>query len=97
MRFNWQGKHWIVFAVLLVCQALGLWALAQRSGLHNGTLRVPFFFIPLWVVGSVFLTTVVVVEMFTTVFPNGRKSLLSLTVFWVLCIVTGVLVWRMSR
>jgi hypothetical protein len=97
MTINWQRKHWIVFTALLASQAFGLWALVQRTGLHEGTLRVPLFFVPVWVTGSVFLTTAIVVEVFSAAFPNGRKSALSLIIFWVVCVVAGVVVWRLIR
>jgi hypothetical protein len=97
MTINWQRKHWIVFAILLASQAGGIWVVVQRTGLQEGTLRVPFFLVPAWVIGSVFLTTLIVVELFTKAFPNGRKSVLTLIIFWVVCIVAGVLLWRLLR
>jgi hypothetical protein len=97
MTINWHRKHWIVFVALLVLQAFGFWATVQRSGLHEGTLRVPLFFIPVWVIGSVFLTTLIIIEVFNAAFPNGRKSVLSLTVFWLVSVVAGILLWRLIR
>jgi hypothetical protein len=97
MTIHWQRKHWIVFTVLLASQALGIWALVQRSALHRGTLRVPFFLVPVWLIGSVFLTTLIVVEVFNAAFPKGRKPTLSLVMLWLVSIAAGILVWRLIR
>ncbi len=93
MTIKWQRTHWIVFLVLLVCQAFGVWALVQRSGLHDGTLRVPFFFVPVWIIGSAFLTTVIVVEVVSAVWKSTRaKGILvmiaAILLSWMIFILT---------
>ncbi len=101
MTFNWQRRHWVVFAVLLMCQALGLWVSAGRGALaiSRDTLRVPLLYVPVWVIGSAFLTTLVVVSFFDVVFPKrlSRKSILGLIVFFLICGCGGVLLWRLLR
>jgi hypothetical protein len=101
MTFNWQRHHWVVLAVLLVCQVLGLWALESRGALaiSRDTLRVPLLYLPAWVIGSAFLATLVVVSLFDVVFPKhlSRKSILGLIVFFLTCGCGGVLLWWLLR
>lgn len=101
MTFHWQRRHWVVFVVLLMCQAFGLWALAGRGALaiSRDTLRVPLFYLPAWVIGLAFLTTLVLVGLFDVMFPKrlSRQSVLGLIVLFLICVCGGVLLWRLLR
>jgi hypothetical protein len=97
MNIRWERKHWVVFTVLLASQAFGLWELAHRGGMSAAGIRVPLFFLPAWVIGSVFLTTIIIVKVFSTVLPSGRKTVSSLLLFWAVCVAAGVVLWQLIR
>ena len=101
MTFNWERRHWIVFVVLLACQVFGLWTTASRGALamSRDTMRLALVSLPAWVIGSAFLTTLIVVRLFDVVYPKSfsAKSVLGFIVFWLMCIVGGVLPWRLIR
>lgn len=107
MTIIWQRRHWAVFSVLLACQAVGLWALASRGALalaaERTAVRVPTFliwmYLPVWIVGSVFLTSVIVIMVLDTAFhkPASGKAALGLFVLWLFCVIGGVALWRLVR
>jgi hypothetical protein len=82
-----------------------LWTLARRGAVTvaGETLRLPAFvgwlYVPGWIIGSVFLTSVIVVKLYDSVFPEGlsKKAALGLIILWLLCILGGVLLWRLVR
>jgi hypothetical protein len=101
MTFRWERRHSVVFVVLLACQVFGVWAIATRGVLATSRdgLRGLLMFLPGWIIGSAFLTSIIIVRLCEVTFPRhwSAKSALGFVVFWLVCIGAGVLLWRVIR
>ncbi len=101
MTFRWERRHSVVFVVLLACQAFGVWVIATRGVLATSgdALRGLLFLLPGWIIGSAFLTSIIIVKLCDVTFPKhwSAKSALGVVVFWLVCIGAGILLWRVIR
>jgi hypothetical protein len=104
MTITWTRKHWVVFAVLLLCQAVGFWGLTRAGAIDvradGFALRAHFgwLFLPGYIFGSAF-TALILVSLYESVVPKGtsRKSVLVLFLFWLICVVAGFLMWHLIK
>ncbi len=97
MTVVWQRRHWVLFGILLACEVLGLSLSASRAAIPVAPLL--WLLLAVWIIGSAFLTTLIVIALFDAgVRPFYRgKSALGLAVLWLACAIAGFVLWQWAK